>query len=250
MNKRRCVTLFALILLPAPIRAQTAFTSDTILSEIREIPPYLLSLLIVLAVVGALIFMWTARWRRPKSAPYDAETAPRGLTAQETRPGLIITYRPPILVRLFALALLAMILFMSGQEIASGRYFRETRLGVLLIPIIPLFAYGLLATLLNSVTFRAEGGMLTIRRGPLPMPGNREAPLREITQLYCAEHVHRSSRRLSRSYSYALYAIMREDDEKIRLLTFSKPAPARYVEQQLERHLGIQDVGIGGEFPK
>ena len=65
MNKRRCVTLSALILLlallPAPIQAQTAFTSDTILSEIPEIPPYLLNLLIVLAVVGALIFMWTER---------------------------------------------------------------------------------------------------------------------------------------------------------------------------------------------
>ncbi|HDQ71202.1 MAG TPA: hypothetical protein ENN19_03780 [Chloroflexi bacterium] len=225
-------------------------SSDTRRSEIRETLPYLLNLLIVLAVVGALIFMWTERWRRPKSAPYEAETAPRGITAQETRTGLMITYHSPILRRLFALAFLAVILFMSGQEIVSGQYFRETRLGVLFIPIMMLFAYGLLATLLNSTSIQAEEGMLTIRRGPIPMPGNREAPLREITQIYCQEKVHRSRRTSRRSYSYALYAIMRKDGEKIHLISFSKPAQARYVERQLERHLGIQDVWVGGEFPK
>ncbi|GEM_PF-4606439 len=246
MNKPFAIRLLLTLLSPG-IGLRPAPSAN---SEIQEMLTCVLVSLGLLALVGYLVYLGTEKRRRPGSAPYDSQTLPKGLTVQETRTGLIVRKHTPLLTRLLSLAFTSLVLSVAIREIVSGGNFAGSRYGLLNIPVIVLFIYVGLAFTLNTTTLQAEGELLTAKHGPIPMPGNRQVPLREIGQLYCRERVRRSHRSIGPSYSYALYAVMRDTDEKIQLLTFKKAAQARYVEQQLERYLGIQDAPVTGEFPK
>jgi hypothetical protein len=109
-------------------------------------------------------------------------------------------------------------------------------------------AYSTLAGFLNRTTILAELGFLTIQHHPLPWSGSKQMMTDQIDQLYCKEKVSHSKN--GTNYSYEVHAALR-DGGQVKLLSGLDVADqALFIEQQLERYLGIKDRSVGGELPR
>ncbi|MEW6283009.1 MAG: hypothetical protein AB1758_30630 [Candidatus Eremiobacterota bacterium] len=105
--------------------------------------------------------------------------------------------------------------------------------------------YTTLAGYLNSTVVTVTRQSISIQHGPLPWPGNQTISLSDVDQLYCEE-----IRGSKGSRTYNLNALMR-DQRQLKLLTGLDQADVgRYLEQQIERWLGIQDRPVLGELPR
>lgn len=105
--------------------------------------------------------------------------------------------------------------------------------------------YFVLASFVNRTTVRVDRGELTIRHGPVPFPGNKTLLTSDLTQFYCSETVH--NHRRSSSVSYELNAV-HTDGSKVKLLSgLTELDQGLFLEQRLERFLGIENERVPGE---
>lgn len=106
--------------------------------------------------------------------------------------------------------------------------------------------YTVLTGFFNHTRIEVNRALLTIRHSPLPWAGNRVLPGRSLAQLYGEEVVSRS--RNGTSITYNLVALDREG-RKVKLLTgLEEKDQVLWLEQTLERRLGIEDVPVDGEL--
>jgi hypothetical protein len=175
---------------------------------------------------------------------------PRGITV-EAAPAAPAGYRDAPTVRRLVLvhrwysgASWGMLLFTLVWLAFATRAGRELQVVPVLMGVIVLYVS--LAGLVNRTTFAIADEVLTIRHGPLPWPGKRDLPVREIAQLYCEEEVVRH-RNGSRS-NYHLGAVMRDGTKRRLVANLPAPEHALFLEQRLEEHLGIADVPVEGEY--
>ncbi len=126
----------------------------------------------------------------------------------------------------------------------------EVPLIALLFPLAHVAAgvgltYYTLAGFVNRTTVDVSRNHLTIRHGPLPWPGNKELPGRQLTQLYGEEHTRTNKGQTTTTYH--LLAVDRAG-QKMKLLTgLEDKEQVLYLEQALERRLGIEDAPVAGE---
>lgn len=98
----------------------------------------------------------------------------------------------------------------------------------------------------NSTRVMANYESLRVRHGPLPWFGNRDVPRLDIDQLFTKEKVVQGKNGPSRSYE--LHARLRSGRD-VKLVTgLSEAEQARFMEQELERFLGIRDEAVSGEL--
>jgi hypothetical protein len=107
--------------------------------------------------------------------------------------------------------------------------------------------YTLLARLLNHTEVRADAEGLAVRHGPLPWPGNRSLPAGRVQQLYCREVIRD---REQGTHFYEVHAVTTDGADVPLLANLPNVAQALYVEQRVERQLGIPDRPVGGELPR
>ena len=108
--------------------------------------------------------------------------------------------------------------------------------------------YSTIAGFLNRTRVGVNTGEITIRHGPLPWIGNSKVPAGEIRQLFREEII--STGNNGRSASYHLNAIIGQN-RKLRLIRNIPAADmALYLEQEIEKALGIEDRRVAGEMPK
>jgi hypothetical protein len=105
--------------------------------------------------------------------------------------------------------------------------------------------YLTLATLFNSTRISAESGLIRIRHGPVPWRGNLDLDASSLDQLYCKEKVIRGKNGVS--YTYEVWAVTRDGKSRRLLGTSLDQDQALYIEQRLERALGIKDRAVPGE---
>ena len=109
--------------------------------------------------------------------------------------------------------------------------------------------YYTLAGFLNRTVIEVGGGSLRIRHAPLPWPGQCDLLTSEVKQLYCQERVTHGKHGTPH-YSYHLHAVT-ERGRKVKLLSNLKDVDeALYLEQEVERRLGIKDRHVPGEVDK
>ena len=108
--------------------------------------------------------------------------------------------------------------------------------------------YAALAGFVNSTTVRIGKGVLRIRHGPLPWLGNRDLRGAEIDQLYCASKT--SSSKNGTSTTYDVRAVLRSGKTLHLLRGLTEVEQALYVEQRVERALGIKHLPEAGEVPR
>lgn len=110
--------------------------------------------------------------------------------------------------------------------------------------------YFVLAGFLNSTVIRVADGMLRVRHGPIPWRGNLDLPTDGIEQIYCQKKL-RTNRdddgRTTTSMNYEVHAVINGQKNKL-LGGLNDADHALFIEQRLERFLGIEDRPVPGEM--
>ncbi len=157
----------------------------------------------------------------------------------------------------------------GGMEVSwpMGRPFQ----GVVLLIITGAFAYvaiqtGFLILLLfcaglvyfaatrvfNTRRIRVDGARLEFTQGPLPWPGSKKLAASDVEQLYATEHESRTetgtdnNRQVEIRKFYRLSARTRSSGKVTVLSGLSDPMQALWLEQEIERLLGIGDEAVAG----
>lgn len=110
-----------------------------------------------------------------------------------------------------------------------------------------LILYTVLAGYLNKTVVSVSSKLLTVQHGSLPWPGNKQLYPTSITQIYCKEHI--SHGRRSVSYTYQVHAVTTPGTDDILLRDLERSEQAHFIEQEIERFLGIKDWPVRGELP-
>jgi hypothetical protein len=126
----------------------------------------------------------------------------------------------------------------TGMWVMSAFGLIHTGIGIGLI-------YVVLAKFLNTTVITANKFELSVISGPLPWRGNKRIEAGQVRQLYCKEKV--SHGKNGASVSYSVEAVMNDNTRQTLAAGFENSDQALFVEQQIERHLGIADVPVAGE---
>ena len=108
--------------------------------------------------------------------------------------------------------------------------------------------YGTIAGFVNRTLIRISPSQLTVGHGPLPWWGNKQLDATGIAQVYCKERVSRG--RNGTSITYAVHAALRDGADAKLVDALDSPEQALYLEQEIERFLGIKDVPVRGELAR
>lgn len=190
------------------------------------------------------------------SETQTALEAPRPERVVETRDerGLTLTYRwftPAHLFMLFFCIFWdGFLVFWYGIALTRGAGPTDVMLWfpLLHVAVGVGLTYSTLAGFLNRTSLVVGNGELVVRHGPIPWFGNRTVSSTDLRQVYREETLSHSRR--GRRASYHLSAVTL-DNRKLRVLSNVPGADvALYVEQALERALGLEDRKVAGEMPK
>ncbi len=110
--------------------------------------------------------------------------------------------------------------------------------------------YYLARIFLNTTKVIVNRSGIVLSTGPLRAPWSKPKRISrsDIRQLYVSKY--KSSTTNGRpNYAYALYVIL-HNTQKIKLLSQMSLETQLYLEQEIERFLGIRDVRVSGEVPK
>lgn len=122
---------------------------------------------------------------------------------------------------------------------------------VLLFPLghvavgIGLF-YSSVAGFVNRTWITVADQQLTVRHGPLPWLGSRTLSVTEIKQLYCVE---RRRRNKAGFYFIRELNVLDTSGRQVRLVRGRHdPGAIRFLEQKIEKRLGIVNKPVEGEM--
>ena len=108
--------------------------------------------------------------------------------------------------------------------------------------------YTVVAGFLNKTYIRIAYDSLSVKHRPLPSFGQRNMKRQDIKQLYSKEiaqyHKHGCS------HSYSVQAITRTGDVVALVSGLSTSEEALFLEQEIEKYLGIEDEPVRGEVPR
>ena len=123
---------------------------------------------------------------------------------------------------------------------------------VLLIASAGLFYFSA-AQALNKHRIRVDGARLEVTQGPLPWKGSKKLNASDVVQLYTTEHESRTQsdkdghRKVIVHKYYRLSANTRQGKRVKILNALRDPRQALWLEQEIERLLGIADKPVTGE---
>ena len=107
--------------------------------------------------------------------------------------------------------------------------------------------YAALAFLLNKTTIKVEGNELKVSHGPLRWPGSKTVDVSQIRQLYCTEYVAYKQNNQPQ-YRFKVHAMMLDGTRLDLIPGIEDASQALYLEQILEKHLGIEDRPVQDEY--
>ncbi len=138
-------------------------------------------------------------------------------------------------------------LIWHAAALAGGAWFMSV-FGLLHTAVGVGLAYFTLAGFLNTTTIRVARGMLRVVHQPLPWFGSVAMPAGDVKQLYCREKV--SHGKNGTRVTYQLHAVTRGHRRQKLLSGLNDAEQALFVEQELERHLKIEDRPVRGELAR
>jgi hypothetical protein len=176
---------------------------------------------------------------------------PRNIEVADTGSALQIVYRwfswKYIPLILFAAFWNGFMLIWHSNALISGNW-QMSLFGLLHTAVGIGLVYYILAGILNRTTIWVEAGTIHIRNHPIPWPGNKYLDAIDIAQLYCREKIHRGRR--GTNYSYEMHAVMHDGRTEKLLSRFDRPEQTLYIEQEMEKYLGIRDQPVQGELQR
>ena len=190
----------------------------------------------------------------------DADTAPRGPIA--VPPGVQIVESPArleivrrwfhwtgVVLAAFSVFWLGLLAAMYGVMGSAGAPAFVFLFPLLHVAVGVALAYYAAALLLNRTTVEVGHRTLRVRHGPVPWRGVRALPASAIAQVFAREDAHRQKDG-GTSHTYSVHAVTK-DGRRVKLLgAVLEPDHALFVEQRIERHLGLVDRAVEGELAR
>jgi len=106
--------------------------------------------------------------------------------------------------------------------------------------------YWAIAGWFNQTRIVVGQGKMAIHHGPLPWPGNRQIDTLNLKQLYTKERITRGR---NRTYmTYEVHATTHNSQNIILVSGIYISEQALYIEQEIEKYLGIKDIPVKGEM--
>lgn len=105
--------------------------------------------------------------------------------------------------------------------------------------------YYVVAGWLNRTHIFVSHGKIAVRHRPIPWLGNKELEASNLKQLYVKEKISQS--RHGTSVTYQIHALT-HNSRNIQLVSgLGISEQALYIEQEIEKYLGIEDIPVKGE---
>ncbi len=145
----------------------------------------------------------------------------------------------------FAILWNGFLLVWHGIALSQGLWFMSA-FGLIHTAVGLFLIYYVLALFLNSTALHLSPEILKIETGPLPWKGNKSLPAAEVEQIYCREKISRN--RNGSSTTYNVEAVLRGNRRETLVTGLGDPDHARFIEQQIERHLHLADTRVAGEY--
>ena len=174
---------------------------------------------------------------------------PKGTKIEERMGELVISRRwigPMAFVTLvFALFWNGFMLFWNGIAFTQGIWIMSA-FGIIHTGVGLFLIYSVFGMFLNSTVFRVGRGLLEVRIGPVPWKGNKTISVHDVTQLYCSEKV--SHGKNGSSVSYKVEVVLGGNRRETLVGGLSSADEALFIEQQVEKYLGLLDTPVAGEY--
>lgn len=161
---------------------------------------------------------------------------PKNIELQSTQGGLEIVRKWSTLK---FYALLVFCIFWDGFMVAFGTIHAAVGVGL---------TYLLICGFLNQTYIRISSSSLTISHKPLPWPGGKVIEVGEIKQVFTKGKIHRGKNDTSYTYD-VLFQDQNSAEHKL-VTGMDKPDQALYIEQEIEKTLGIRDTEVRGELSR
>lgn len=114
------------------------------------------------------------------------------------------------------------------------------------LPFSGIFAYCVLAGLLNASHIEVHPEHLSMRHGPLPWPGGLGLPAAEVIQLYCKRYTHHGKR--TQHHHYEVRMQLKDGADRKLLGGLQTAEQALYIEQEIEQRLGLTNRKVQSAF--
>jgi hypothetical protein len=141
------------------------------------------------------------------------------------------------------------LLFWYGIAFRTGAPLIMSLFPLLHVAVGVGLTYSTVATILNTTRVRLTWNALTISHAPVPWPGNRIIGREQIGQLYCRRHVSRNKEGGSTS-QYEVWMSDTKGKSRKLLGAGLDEQQALFLEQRIERALGIADRPMAGEIER
>ncbi len=176
---------------------------------------------------------------------------PEKMTLEQTPGGLVIKRRwfgwQYMFLLVFALFWDGFLFMWIGMTLAVG--LRSFALFSVLHVLVGIgISYTAIAGLMNTTTIHVGYDGVQVRHGPLPWRGNTQFAASDVRQIFCRERVVR--RRRSTSVYYDVYAIRADGSDTKVVSSLPNAQQALFLEQEIERYLGIKDQPVRGELAR
>lgn len=213
------------------------------------------------------------RWGGSPSAPRGPDrpepgrdrprvALPEGMTVQPSFGRLHVTWRwfswlrVPLL--LFAVLWDSFLVFWYIIAFFAHRALSATgdelpALAMFLVPLAHVavgigVTYAAIANLVNVTEIIVERGTLSLRHRPLPWYPRPTLATADLAQLYVARRVRRSKK--GTTIRFDLRAISEAQGDLLLLAGLTDLEQALWLEQEIERHLGLTDRAVEGEVQR
>jgi hypothetical protein len=145
--------------------------------------------------------------------------------------------------------------FLIGWYTALAHTFKSGHYGTgeIIALVFPVFhiliglglTYACLTSFFNNTIIKASHGELSVWHGPLPCHKSVRLVANDVRQIFCTRREHRG--RNTTSITYDVVALLYDGAGETLVQNLSDYARARYIEQELEKHLSIVDERMPAE---
>ena len=187
--------------------------------------------------------------RSEARAPKPEVSLPENMRIETLGNELTLTRRwfgpAAIFLALFSATWDGFLIFMAVAAVRSGAGLPMLAFGSIHALVGVGLTYFTLCLFVNSTTIRVRKE-LTVEHGPLPFPGHVRLPRESIEQLFAKRRLSRG--RNSSSQHYEVHALLRSGAGRKLVSGLESEEHALFIEQELERHLRIEDEPVRGEI--
>jgi hypothetical protein len=153
-----------------------------------------------------------------------------------------------IFLAFFSVVWNGFLVFWYGMAFVSDAPLAFKLFPVLHVAVGVGLTYLTFAGFVNSTTFTVERDHLTVRHGPLPWRGNLDVSTGRLEQLFCTEQVIQG--RNGTTVRYGVDAVLKDGTQLKVASGLDEREQALYIEQAIEKHLGIVDRRVRSEMAR